>query len=157
MKVKELAQDIEICAFDDSLKKIAEIMQQHDFDVVPLVDQNNKLVGVITRDAVCEAAAKFDRKPSAVQASVLASEDLLICDSQEKFEKILKQLSKKRIKYAGFTSQNGKTIAIISLPKILSRATDDKKLLKKVFRAMEKISKPLPLVLSEVGFVPRSK
>lgn len=157
MKLKELAQDIEICTLNDNLKKAAKIMQQSNFDVVPLVNEENIVVGVITRNNICEAVSKYDRKPSSIKNAEITFEEILICDSQEKVERIFRKLSKKRIKYAGFTSQKGKTIAIISLPKILSRFTDDKKLTKKVFRAMEKISKPLPLVLCEVGVLPKNK
>lgn len=157
MKVKELAQDIEICTLKDNLKKSAGIMQQHDFDAVPIVSSENKLVGVITRNGICEAVAKFDKKTSSIKTEEILVEEILICDSQEKIDKLLKKLSKKHIKYAGFSSQSGKTIAIISLPNILSRFTEDKKLIKKVFRAMEKISKPLPLVLSEVSSIKQEK
>ncbi len=157
MKVKELAQAIEICTLEDNLKKVAEAMQQHDFDAVPLVNKENKVIGVIIPAGLCEAVAKFDRKTSSIKTNEIVLEEILICDPQEKFDKILKKLSKKRIKYAGFSSQDRRSVGIISLPKILSRFTDDKKLIKKVFRAMEKISKPLPLVLSEVSFTAEKK
>lgn len=157
MKVKELAQEIEICALDDTLKKIAGIMIRHDFDAVPIADKENNIVGVVTPNDICAAAARFDRKTSAIKNREVAAEEILICDPQERFDKLLKKMTKRRIKYAGFSSQKGQTIAIISLPKILSRLTDDKKVIKKTFRAMGKISKPLPLVLSEVGFTPKNK
>lgn len=157
MKIKELAQEIEICTMQDSLKKTAEIMKQRDIDAVPVSNEANKVVGVITQAGICEAAAKFDRQTSAIKNSEISLEEILICDADDKFEGVLKKLAKKRIKYAGFSSRKDKSIDIVSLPKILSRFTEEKKLIKRVFRAMEKISKPLPLVLSEVGLAADEK
>lgn len=157
MKVKELAQIIEICTGNDNVKYLAEIMLKHNLDAVPLVNEANKIVGVITQNGICEAVATFDRKTSSIKISEISPEEVFICEPDDKFDRLLKKLAKKRIKYAVFSSQKGQTIAIISLPKILSRFTDDKKLIKQVFRAMEKINKPLPLVLSEVGLVAQEK
>lgn len=151
MKLKELAQNLEICTLNDSLKKTAEIMQQSGFDAIPLVNEENEVVGVITKDNICEAIAKFDRKTSLIKNCELAFENVIHCKAKENVSKVFKQLAKKRVKYAVFTSQKDKTIAIISLPNILSRAAVDKKIVKKAFRVMGKINKPLPLILSEVS------
>lgn len=150
MKIKELAQDIEVCTADDNLKKTGEIMLKHDLDAVPFTNKAGEITGVVTQNRICEAIAKFDRKTSSIKNGEISTEEILICQPDEKFDRILKKLSKKRIKYAVFSSQKDNTVAIISLPKILSRFTEDKKTIRRVFRAMEKISKPLPLILSEV-------
>ena len=157
MKIKELAQKIEICTTQDNLRKTAGIMKHSDIDAIPVLNEENKTVGVITQTGICEAVANFDRKTSSIKNSEIALEEILICDPDEKFDKVLKKLSKKRIKFAGFSSQKDNSVAIISLPKILSRTTSDKKLIKRVFRAMEKINKPLPLILSEVGLTIQEK
>ena len=141
----------------DNLKKTAGIMKHSDIDAVPILNEANKIVGVVTQNGVCVAVANFDRKNSSIKNSEVEVEEILICEPDEKFDKVLKKLSKKRIKFAGFSSQKDDSVAIISLPKILSRFTDDKKLIKRVFRAMEKINKPLPLVLSEVGLTIQEK
>lgn len=151
MKVKELAQTVEICTPNSSIKETAGIMKHHDLDAIPIVDEEGEILGVVTQNAVCEAVAAIDRKTSLIKNSEVLLEEILICEPDEKFDKVLKKLAKNRLKFAGFSSQKDNSIAIISLPKILSRTAIDKKLLKKVFRAMEKINKPLPLVLSEVG------
>jgi predicted transcriptional regulator len=157
MKIKELAQKIEICTTQDNLRKTAGIMKQNDIDAVPILNEAKEIVGVVTQTGICEVVANSDRKTSSIKNIEIALEEILICDPDEKFDKILKKLSKKRIKFAGFSSQKDNSVAIISLPKILSRFTDDKKLIKRVFRAMEKINKPLPLVLSEVGLTVQEK
>lgn len=153
MKIKELAQHVEICTTEDNLKKIAAIMKRSEIDAVPLLNEANEIIGVVTQSAVCAAVATLDRKVSSIKNSEIPTEEILICEADEKFDKVLKKLAKKRIKYAGFSSQKDDSIAIISLPKILSRFTEDKKTIKRVFRAMEKINKPLPLILSEIGLV----
>ena len=157
MKVKELGQSVEICTANDNLKQLAEIMLRHDLDAVPFADEANKIIGVVTQNGICEVLAKLDRKTSSIKVGEISTEEIFICDVDEKFDKVLKKLAKKRIKYAVFSSQKDNSVAIISLPKILSRFSDDKKLIKRVFRAMEKISKPLPLVLSEVGLAADKK
>lgn len=157
MKIKELAQVVEICTPRNNIKETAEIMRRHDLDAIPLVSEANEISGVITQDGICGAVADFDRKTSSIKNGEVTLEEVLICDEGDKFDKVLKKLSKKRLKYAAFSSQRDNSIAIISLPKILSRTAIDKKLLKRVFRAMEKINKPLPLILSEVGLTVKEK
>lgn len=150
MKVKDLAQNTETCGLDDSLKQTAKILAAGGSDAAVLINEKNEIIGVITQNAVCRAIARFDRKASAIKNSEIALENALICKARENFSKILKRLKKKRLKYAVFSSQKDKTVAIISLPNILLNFAEDKKTVRKVFRAMEEISKPLPLVLSEI-------
>lgn len=150
MKVKDLAQNTVACDLKDSLKQTAKRLTDSDLDAAVVKNEKKEIVGVITQNAVCQAIARFDRKPSAVKTDEVAIENVLICKARENFSKILKQLQKKRLKYAVFSSQTDNTVGIISLPNILLRFSEDKKNVKKVFRAMEKINKPLPLVLSEI-------
>lgn len=151
MKVRDLAQNVEICRLSDNLQKTAQILQASGLDAIPLVDEQSNIVGVATQARVCQALAEFDRKPSTIKNSAIKLDEPLICKPQEKFAKILKKLAKKERKYAVFSSQNPNAVAIISLPTLLLRFTEGKKVTKKVFRAMEEINRPRPLVLSEIG------
>lgn len=150
MKIKELAQNAQACGLNGNLKQTAKIIETANSDAAVLKNEKNEIIGVITQNAICQAVARFDRKPSMIKNSEITLEEVLICKAQENFSKVLRRLKKKRLKYAVFSSQKDETVAIISLPNILLRFTEDKKTVKKVFRAMEEISKPLPLVLSEI-------
>lgn len=150
MKIEELAQTIDFCTLQDNLKQAAAIMRSRDSDAVPLVSDENSIIGVLTKENACDAIANLERKASAIRISESDFEEVLLCKPDEKFEKVLKKLAKNRIKYAVSVNRRDKIYAVVSLPKMLSRFSQEKKLMKKVLRAMEKINKPLPLVLHEI-------
>ena len=57
MKIADLmTAEVQSCAVDDTLNAAANVMWEHDCGIVPVVDADGRLVGVVTDRDVCMAA-----------------------------------------------------------------------------------------------------
>ena len=74
MKVYEVMTiDAGFCSSDDNLTKAAEIMRQKDCGIVPVIDAEKRVIGVITDRDICLAAAESSKKLSGTKAHELNS------------------------------------------------------------------------------------
>ena len=149
MKVKKLmTAEVEFCHLEDDLTKAVEIMWRRDCGVVPVIDGNMRVVGMITDRDISIAAGSRNQKPSEIKiGEVITNGNLVTCSADETAEEALRKMRRKQIKRLPVVSQNGALIGILSVTDILLK---DNKLKKKVFSALKAIAKPRPIVLDEI-------
>ena len=149
MKVKDVMKtDVGSCSAEDNLMKAAEIMRRRDCGAVPIVDEENRVVGILTDRDICLAVAARNRKASDVKCKELINgEAVVFCAADDKLEDALRRMRKHRIERLPAIGADGELVGILSIGGILPFVRRDKKLKKKVYAALEKISKPRPIVL----------
>jgi CBS domain-containing protein len=80
MIVKELAElDVKSCSPDTDLATAAKIMWDGDCGAVPVVNEDRRVVGMVTDRDICIAAATRGAKPSDILAKDVMSRDLATC------------------------------------------------------------------------------
>lgn len=152
MKVEKIMKlDIGCCRPNDDLMKAAEIMRQKDCGVVPVIDEENKIVGMITDRDVCFAALNNSGKISQISVSDLGGAKIVTCTANDKVEDALKKMRKYQLKRLPVVGKNGELVGILSVSDVLLNARKDKKLKKKIYSTLEAIFQPRPIVLEEVG------
>lgn len=150
MKVFEIMTlDVGFCVSDDSLAKAAEIMWQKDCGIVPVVDAENRVVGVITDRDICIAAATRNRKPSQIKACEMISRKIAACGMNDDIKTVLKKMRKNRVKRLPVVGEQGELLGIISISDILLKAAKKKSVRKQLFSTLKAISKRAPIVLCE--------
>jgi CBS domain-containing protein len=151
MKVKDVMKtDVAFCSTEDNLKKTAEMMRYRDCGAVPIVNEEKRVVGMVTDRDICLAVAARNRKASDVKTKELMS-GVIVCSAEDKLEDALKKMRKNQIKRLVAVGENGELVGILSVSDILLSAGKDKHLKKKVYATIEKISKPRPIVLRETS------
>lgn len=149
MKVKNLmTAEVESCRADENLTKAIEIMWRRDCGVVPIVDEENRVVGMITDRDVCIAAGSRDQKASEIKIGEVVSGKVVTCSADEEAEDALKKMRRKKVKRLPVVGENNELVGILSITDVLRK---DKKSKKKVFSALKKITEPRPIVLNEVA------
>ncbi|CAN5163687.1 CBS domain-containing protein [soil metagenome] len=152
MKVKEfMTKDVGFCQTKDKLTKAAEIMQRRDCGVVPVIDENEKVVGMITDRDICLAFADGNAKISQSKVEELMTTKVISCSADDKIEDALKKMRKNQLKRLVVTSKDGKLVGILSITDVLISVRKDKKLKKKIYSTLEAIFQPRPIVLQEVS------
>lgn len=151
MKVnKIMTKTVGFCQSKDDLAKAVEIMWQNDCGVVPIVDNESKVVGIISdRDA---AVAAFLKK-SALEKILISDHingEVVTCSEKDDVEKVLKKMKKHQINRLPVVDKKEKLAGIISITDILLAAGKDKSLKKNILKALEAIGKPRPIVLKAV-------
>lgn len=151
MKVKDVMKtDVGFCSADDSLMKAAELMRSRDCGVVPIVDEEKRVVGMLTDRDLCLAVVARNRKASDVECKDLMSNPAIVCTPEDKLEDALKKMRKHQIKRLAVVGESGELVGILTVADILLAAAKDKNWKKKIYATLRAIFKPRPIVLREV-------
>jgi len=152
MKVKDVMKtDVGFCSTEDSLMKTAEMMLRRDCGVVPVVDENKQVVGMLTDRDLCLAIVARNRKSSDIKAKDLIKGEAIICAADDKIELVLRKLRVNQIKHLAVVGADGELVSILSVNDILLGVRKDKNLKKKIYSTLKAIAKPRPIVLREVN------
>ncbi len=152
MKVRAImTTDIGFCNLEDSLTKAAKIMWQKDCGVVPLVDEENKVVGMITDRDICIASATQNRKTSDIKAKEMIRGEVFSCAATDNIKTALKKMKKNQLKRLPITGESGELVGILSITDILLCKQKDKKLKKKIYSTLKAIGTTHPIVLKEIS------
>ena len=82
MIVKNLAAfDVKSCTPDTDLATAAKIMWDCDCGAVPVVNEERKVIGMVTDRDICIAAATRASRPSDVQVRDVMSQEVVSCKS----------------------------------------------------------------------------
>ncbi|MDQ3748182.1 MAG: CBS domain-containing protein [Acidobacteriota bacterium] len=153
MKVKDVMKtDVGFCSTEDSLMKAAEVMRRRDCGVVPIVDADQRVVGMLTDRDLCLAVVARNRKASDVKTEELLRGKAIVCSADDKLEDALRKMRKYQVKRLAAIGAGGELVGILSVTDVLQLAAGkDKKLKKKVYATLKAIFKPSPIVLREVS------
>ena len=114
MKVKDaMKTDVGACSTEDNLMKVAEMMRLRDCGVVPLLDENKKIVGMLTDRDVCLAIAARNRKASDVKAGDLSKGKAVTCLAEDDLESALRKMRKYQIKRLAVAGETGELVGIL--------------------------------------------
>lgn len=153
MKVKEfMSKDVGFCHPEDKLIEAAEIMRQKDCGVVPVVDENKRVVGIISDRDICLAFADevVKSKHSKVE-NMLTEAKIIYCSADDKIKDALKKMRKNQLKRLVVTDKDGKLAGILSVTDVLISVRKNKKLKKKIYATLKAIFQPRSIVLKEVS------
>lgn len=152
MKVKDVMKtDVAFCSAEDSLMKAAEIMLRRDCGIVPIVDADKKLIGMLTDRDLTLAVVARNRKASDVKTKEIIKGKAIFCAPGDNFEDALRKMRKHQIKRLAAIGENGELAGILSITDILLAVRKDKDLKKKIQATMKAIFKPRPIVLREIA------
>ena len=151
MRVKDVMKsDVGFCLAADNLMRVAETMLRRDCGIVPVVDEDKRVVGVLTDRDLCLAIVARNRKASDVKAGDLIKGEAIVCAADDKLEAVLRKLRKNQIKRLAVVGDGGELVGILSVSDILLGVRKDKKLKKKCYVTMKSLAKPRPIVLREI-------
>ena len=150
MKVFEVMTiDAGFCYLEDNLTKAAQIMWERDCGIVPVVDAEKKVIGVITDRDICIAAATRNRPPLCIKAGEMYFRPLKTCAMEDDVKDVLRRMRKYKIKRLCVTNQDKELLGVISITDILLKAGEKKSVRKLIFSTLSAIAKPAPIVLEE--------
>lgn len=141
--------DVGFCEFDDNLAKAAEIMWRKDCGIVPVLDAEKRVVGVITDRDICIATATRNLKPSEIKANEMIFRKVAACGMNDSLKKVLKKMRKNRVKRLPVTGDKGELLGVISISDILLKAAKKKSVGKQINSTLKAIAQPSPIVLCE--------
>lgn len=124
MKVKDLqTSDVHACSPDTNLAAAAQIMWDCDCGVVPVIDENRTLVGMITDRDICIATTTRSAAPSDIPVrDVMTSGTLYSCRPEDEVRTALATMAKHRVRRLPVVDRQNTLVGIVSLNDLVRRA-----------------------------------
>jgi CBS domain-containing protein len=124
MNVNELmTSDVSACGPDTDLASVARIMWDCDCGIVPVVNEERKVLGVITDRDICIATATRAVAPSQLHArDVMSGGELYSCAPGDDAREALDTMKQYRVRRLPVLDESGRLAGIISLNDLVMRA-----------------------------------
>lgn len=116
MKVSELmTTSVQACLPETSLATAAMMMWENDCGVLPVVDLEEKLVGVITDRDICMGTMSKEREPSMISVNEVISGNAYSCGSTDDVRQAFTTMREKRVRRLPVTDADGKLEGVLSI------------------------------------------
>ena len=123
MTVRDLANfDVKACSPYTDLASAAKIMWDCDCGVVPVVNEERRVVGMVTDRDICIAAATRASRPSDVQVRHVMSEDVASCGMGDDVHAVLNTMKERRVRRLPVLDAEGRLAGIVSMNDLVMRA-----------------------------------
>lgn len=126
MKVRDImtSEELATATLDTTLEEIANMMKEEDVGAIPVLDEDEKLAGIITdRDIVVRAIAE-GQDPSSCTAEEILSEQLHTIEPDSDLEEAADLMARHKIRRLPVV-EDGTIIGIISLGDISVKAEEE--------------------------------
>ena len=126
MKVKDImTTNVRKCFTSDSLATAAQLMWEHDCGCVPVLNEDARVVGMITDRDICMAAFFQGTPLSGIKVSTVMSRQLFDCTSDDDLSAAERIMREKKVRRLPVLNQDGRLVGLVSLSDIARRADDE--------------------------------
>lgn len=116
MQVEKLMiRDVKSCGPQDHLNTAAQIMWDYACGCVPVLDENQRVVGMLTDRDVCMAAYTQGKPLHDIQVSTAMSHSVFFCSPSDDIVRAQKLLRENRIHRLPVIDAEGKLVGVLSL------------------------------------------
>ncbi|MBL9007027.1 MAG: CBS domain-containing protein [Myxococcales bacterium] len=116
MQVQQLmSEPVLVCHTSDTLSDAARFMWENDVGAVPIVDNQGRVVSMLTDRDICMAAYTQGRPLSEIGVSVAMSERLVVCHPEDSLERAEELMSLYQVRRLPVVDLEGLVLGILSL------------------------------------------
>jgi len=121
MKVVELMTGTPAyCRPDTNLGEAVELMWNYNCGILPLVDADEKVVGVVTDRDICIALGTRNKLPGDIVVSEVAPPRVICCKAQDDVRSALTAMAEARVRRLPVVNDQRKLIGILSMDDIVT-------------------------------------
>ena len=147
MKVKDLmtTDTLKYCSPETKLAAATKMMKESNRGALPVVDKDQKVVGIITDRDVCLTLASKTKKPLAELSvkEILPSSKVHTIKTDDTITDALREMRKNKIGRLPVTNNDGKLKGMISINTLLSHALHEKQELGNISAKEENLAKTI--------------
>ncbi len=123
MKVNELmSRSACSCGMHANLAEAAAQMWQHDCGALPVLDEDGKVMGMVTDRDLAMAVAFGDRRPSDVQVTELAKEGIYFCHADDDIERALEVMAQQQVRRLPVVDGDDRLLGVLALNDVILNA-----------------------------------
>ena len=117
-----MTTDVMTCRPGDNLNSAARIMWEHDCGCVPVVDDNERVVGMITDRDICMAAYTQGRPLQALGVAGAMSRSVCCCKPADRLETAEELMRTHQVRRLPVMDDQGRLVGILSLGDLARQA-----------------------------------
>jgi CBS domain-containing protein len=110
------------CRAGDPLSVPAQVMWDHDCGCVPVVDVDNRVVGMITDRDICMAAYTQGKALSELRVENVCSTKLQTCPADALLTDALRTMARAQVRRLAVTDSEGHLVGILALSDLIRHA-----------------------------------
>ena len=123
MKVRDLMTINPIsCRPETNLAAVGALMWEHDCGLIPVVDDTDKVTGVITDRDICIALSTRDQQPSKIAAREITTTPAFVCSPDDDIQTALVTMSRERLHRLPVVNKERGLAGILSINDVLLHA-----------------------------------
>jgi CBS domain-containing protein len=123
MKVKELmSTDVKTSREDADLSTVTRLMWEGDCGIIPIVNDDRQVVGVVTDRDICIAAATRSTHPAGLRVRDVMSRSVTTCSDTDDVRVALAALKDRRLRRLPVVDRQRRLVGVISLADLVTRA-----------------------------------
>lgn len=129
MNVQSLmTQNPKCCRADESIKDAACMMWECDIGSLPVVDVDQRVVGMITDRDICMATYFQDRAPSQIQVQEAMATKIIACRPDDDIKSAERLMQDNQIRRLPVIDRNGRLLGMVSVNDFARKAATDRHL-----------------------------
>jgi CBS domain-containing protein len=122
MKVTDvMAKPPAYCSPETNLAAAVEILWRQNCGILPIVDSEEKVVGLVTDRDICVALGTRNRLPSDVTVSEVTSGKVIVCKPDDDLRGALATMAKEKVRRLPVIDAAGKLQGILSIDDVVLR------------------------------------
>ena len=107
--------NVESCHMDDNLNMVAEKMSNRDVGCLPVINNSQQVIGMITDRDICMAAYKQRKMLADIAVSASMSRELFACHAEDTVAKAEGMMRMHKVRRLPVIDTDGKLLGIVSL------------------------------------------
>ncbi|MFO1463297.1 MAG: CBS domain-containing protein [bacterium] len=125
MKVKDIMNaSPRSCRPQTNLAEVATLMWDGDCGVIPVVEDGNRAIGMVTDRDICIAVATRRRRADEIQVRELCGGELFSCRPEDEVLSALHSMGEHKVRRLPVLNQSGELVGVLSLNDIILEAKE---------------------------------
>lgn len=110
------------CSPETNLAAAVEILWNRNCGILPVVDDEMRVVSVITDRDICVALGTRNRLPGEITVSDVVTHPAICCQVDEDVKAALAKMAESKVRRLPVVDANGKLVGILSMDDVVDRA-----------------------------------
>jgi CBS-domain-containing membrane protein len=124
MKIEDvMTRRVVAARADTDLSHVARLMWENDCGVVPVVDAEDRVVGIVTDRDLCMGANFAGRSLRELRVASCMAREVTTCRADDDPQVVAQRMGARRIRRLPVTDEEGRLIGLVSLADLLCAAT----------------------------------
>jgi CBS-domain-containing membrane protein len=116
-----MSKDVVTCGPHDHVAHAAQLMWDHDCGVLPVVDQEEHVIGVLTDRDVCMGAYTTGARLGELPVLHAMAREVACCHADDRVEAALERMAEVRVRRLPIVDEERRIVGLLSLNDVLRR------------------------------------